>query len=113
MSSEDSSSYVEREQERHRKALYRLVEELRDWSGKEAYDYLSPGFHLPMGSAKKVIPPLAAELRADLIVMGTVARTGISGVIIGNTAETILDQLTCSVLAIKPPGFKTPVKLDE
>ncbi|MFO7686981.1 MAG: universal stress protein [Desulfobacterales bacterium] len=62
--------------------------------------------------AKKVIAPLAAELWADLVVMGTVARTGISGLIIGNTAEAILDQLTCSVLAIKPPGVKTPVKIE-
>lgn len=44
--------------------------------------------------------------------MGTVARTGISGVIIGNTAEAVLEQLQCSVLALKPPGFVTPVKLD-
>jgi nucleotide-binding universal stress UspA family protein len=43
--------------------------------------------------------------------MGTVARTGISGLIIGNTAEAILNQLTCSVPAIKPPGFQTPVTL--
>jgi nucleotide-binding universal stress UspA family protein len=55
---------------------------------------------------------LAANLQADLVVMGTIARTGISGFIIGNTAESILDQLTCSVLAVKPPGFVTPVKPD-
>jgi nucleotide-binding universal stress UspA family protein len=41
--------------------------------------------------------------------MGTVARTGISGFVMGNTAETILSQIDCSVLAIKPPGFETPV----
>jgi len=38
--------------------------------------------------------------------MGTIARTGISGLIIGNTAEAILNQLECSVHAIKPPGFQ-------
>jgi len=31
--------------------------------------------------------------------------------IMGNTAEAILEQLDCSVLAIKPPGFVTPVSL--
>ncbi len=45
--------------------------------------------------------------------MGTIARAGVSGVLIGNTAEAVLDQLMCSVLAIKPVGFKTPVKIDE
>ena len=113
VSSEGLSNYIEREKARHRNEFYRLTEKLREWIGKDAYDYLSPKIHLPEGPAKKVIAPLAAELQADLVVMGTVARTGISGLIIGNTAEAILDQLTCSVLAIKPPGFMTPVKIDE
>ncbi|MFO7604908.1 MAG: universal stress protein [Desulfurivibrionaceae bacterium] len=106
-------NYVEKEKALHRKGLHMLAEELRGWIGKDVYDYLSPVFHLPRGPAKKVIAPLVTELQADLVVMGTVARTGISGLIIGNTAEVILDQLACSVLAIKPPGFKTPVKFDE
>ncbi|ABM21246.1 MAG: universal stress protein [Gammaproteobacteria bacterium] len=46
----------------------------------------------------------------DLIVMGTVGRVGIPGLIIGNTAESILEQAKCSVLAIKPEGFKTPIE---
>jgi nucleotide-binding universal stress UspA family protein len=41
--------------------------------------------------------------------MGTVARTGVRGFIMGNTAETVLEQIDCSVLAIKPQGFVTPV----
>jgi universal stress protein E len=62
-------------------------------------------------SAKRMIAALAAEVQADLVVMGTIPRTGVSGLITGNTAETILSQLSCSVLAIKPPGFTTPVKI--
>jgi nucleotide-binding universal stress UspA family protein len=112
MSPEGLADYVEREHGLHRKKLYRLLENLRGWIGKEAYDYLSPDFHLPKGPAEKLIPSLASQLEADLVVMGTVVRTGISGVFIGNTAEVILDQLRCSVLAIKPPGFQSPVKVD-
>jgi nucleotide-binding universal stress UspA family protein len=66
--------------------------------------------HLVPGHAGEVLPKLADGLRAGLIVMGTVARTGISGLIIGNTAETILQSVHCSVLAVKPEGFVTPVK---
>ncbi len=113
ISTEDIVDHVQNQQWIHKKGLNRLGEALRDRIGTDAYNRLSPIFHLPKGPAKKMIALVAAELRADLVVMGTVARTGISGLIIGNTAETILDQLTCSVLAIKPPGFKTPVKLDE
>ena len=35
--------------------------------------------------------------------------TGIPGFIMGNTAEMILNQIDCSVLAIKPPDFVTPI----
>jgi hypothetical protein len=45
--------------------------------------------------------------------MGTVARTGIAGFVMGNTAEMMLRQLRGSVLAVKPPGFVTPVTLPE
>jgi len=106
------ADYVGKEGSLHSKGLYMLGEELREWIGNEAYNHLSPRFHLPRGPATKMIAPLAAELRADVVVMGTIARTGISGLIIGNTAEAILDQLSCSVLAIKAPGFKTPVKIE-
>lgn len=41
-----------------------------------------------------------------------VARTGIPGFVMGNTADTILKQIDCAVLATKPPGFATPVTLE-
>ncbi|KJS02761.1 MAG: universal stress protein [Desulfobulbaceae bacterium BRH_c16a] len=109
---ESVASHIQKQALMHQKELYRLGEALCSRIGNNAYNKLSPSFHLPKGPAKKVIAPLATELQADLVVMGTVARTGISGLIIGNTAEAILNQLTCSVLAIKPPGFKTPVTVD-
>ena len=55
------------------------------------------------------MPALANEIGAELIVMGTVGRTGIPGFFIGNTAETILNQIDCSVLTVKPHGFVSPV----
>ena len=85
----------------------------KKWTGEEIYESIHPNTHLSKGDARNVIPELAQELHADLVVMGTVARTGIPGLLIGNTAESILDQLDCSVLAVKPPGFVSPVTLDE
>ena len=67
--------------------------------------------HLAKGEAGEVIPRLAREREADLVVMGTVARTGIPGFFMGNTAERILSRVDCSVLAVKPEGFVTPVKI--
>lgn len=48
----------------------------------------------------------------DLIVMGMVGRAGISGFITGNTAERLLPQIPCSLLAVKPAEFKSPVALE-
>jgi nucleotide-binding universal stress UspA family protein len=74
-----------------------------------------PGFraiHLP-GAPEDVIPAFAAEQALDLLVMGTVARTGVAGFFIGNTAERVLRNLPCSVLAVKPDGFVCPVGADD
>lgn len=68
--------------------------------------------HLLKGVAGKVIPKLVQAKGVELIVMGTVCRAGVAGLIIGNTAENVLDQVDCSVLTVKPEGFVSPVSLD-
>ncbi len=69
----------------------------------------TPRLHLPRNLPQKAIINLVDTLDIDLIVMGTVSRTGISGLIIGNAAETILSAVTCGMLTVKPEGFVTPV----
>ena len=97
---------LEEEQAQHRSRLEAALEGYRI---SEPRDHI----HLRKGNAELLVPEVASETGADLIVMGTVGRTGISGYFIGNTAEAILGQIDCSVLAVKPPGFQTPVRLDE
>ena len=101
---------VEIERKSHATGMEALMRKLHKQIGTKSYEYLSPRVHLTKGSARKVIPELVKDLKVDLLVMGTVVRTGIPGFIIGNTAETIFDQLHCSVLAVKPPGFISPVE---
>lgn len=113
LSEEQIAANVARERRERLARLERLTGRLRDWLGAEAYEYLSPRLHLRQGNPRKEIPALARQIEADLVVMGTVARTGIPGFIVGNTAETILNQIDCAVLAIKPPGFATPVTLED
>lgn len=67
--------------------------------------------HVLQGSADDLIPEFAEQQHVDLIVMGTICRTGIPGFFIGNTAEKILHRINCSVLAVKPGDFITPVQL--
>ena len=63
--------------------------------------------------AGHAISDLAKRERMDLVVMGTIARTGVSGALMGNTAEKVLDRIECSVLAVKPDNFVSPVTLPE
>ncbi len=112
LSEEQIAANVNREQRDHQAQLEWLTGRLRDWIGSGAYDYLSPRLYLRQGSARKEIPAQARRINADLVVMGTVARTGLAGFFMGNTAETILNQIDCSVLAVKPTGFVTPVTLE-
>ncbi len=46
---------------------------------------------------------------ADLVVMGTVARAGLAGVLTGNTAENLLPWIPCSIITLKPGAFVCPV----
>ena len=67
--------------------------------------------HVIHGDPGRVIPQFVETTAADLLVLGTIARTGVSGLLMGNTAEQILNRIECSVLAVKPPGFVSPIHL--
>ena len=74
------------------------------------YPDANPRVHMVKGLPEKVIPAFAEKNRVDLVVMGTLARGGVEGLLIGNTAEKILSKIDCSVLALKPKDFKCPIK---
>jgi universal stress protein E len=57
---------------------------------------------LRRGEPEDVIPAFVVAEGIDLLVMGSVARRGIPGFFIGNTAERVLPRLPCSVLVVKP-----------
>ncbi len=67
--------------------------------------------YLLKGDPAVMIPRVANTEKVDLIIMGTACRTGLPGFLIGNTAESILYKVNCSVISLKPYGFKTPVRL--
>lgn len=46
---------------------------------------------------------------AALIVIGTVGRSGIQGMLLGNTVEKVLDTCDCSILTVKPDAFASPI----
>ncbi len=66
--------------------------------------------HVKEGLPEDVLPSVANLIDAELVIIGTVGRQGISAALIGNTAEHVIDKLDCDVLALKPKGFECPIK---
>ncbi|MHB9955317.1 universal stress protein [Vibrio campbellii] len=86
----------------HLEALYAVIEA----SGIEGDSVI----HHLHGSADEEIPKWVKDEEVDVLVMGTIARGGIQGLVIGNTAENVLQSIDCSLVALKPKGFISPVE---
>ena len=71
-------------------------------SFQEQYALSDSQLHIAEGPADVLIPHVASQIKAVVTVLGTVARTGLSGALIGNTAEVVLDALESDVLVLKP-----------
>jgi nucleotide-binding universal stress UspA family protein len=80
-----------------------------DLIGAHDFSRISVETHLQKGFPEMIIPAFVEAMEVDLIVMGTIVKTGIGGWITGNTAEKVLGVASCSVLAIKPPDFASPI----
>ena len=86
----------------HNKHKTRLEQLLKDASAELADEQIN----LIKGDAGRVIEEFVQDNDIQLLVMGTLSRTGVAGVLVGNTAEKILRKVTCSVLTLKPEGFE-------
>ena len=89
-------------QDTHQVEIGRLIEEAG----------IGGRFHVNRlrGRPEKMIPVFVRNRSIDILVMGTVARSGILGYIMGNTAESIMHKLACALLALKPGGFVSPIR---
>ncbi len=67
-------------------------------------------FHVAQGTGWKVIAATARRLGVDLVVMGSVGRHSLPGLLVGNTAERVLHSSVSSVLVVKPDSFASPVQ---
>ncbi len=61
------------------------------------------------GDAGEAIRQVARRLHADIVVAGAVSRSGLGRALIGNTAERLLQSLSCDLLIVKPPEFVSRV----
>jgi universal stress protein E len=56
------------------------------------------------------IAQTARKTHSSIVVMGAISRSGLKRLFIGNTAESLLDQLLCDVLIVKPAHFAARVQ---
>lgn len=108
-STKEIRRYVKSVRDESRAQLKQLIADAQTWLGPDEMKSVEMRSHLVRGRPRIALARQAQKLKADLLVMGTVARTGVPGFFMGNTAESVLEQIRCSVLAVKPPGFVTPI----
>jgi universal stress protein E len=65
-----------------------------------------PIIRVATGQPEEVIWRAVTGERTDLVVMGLVGRSGFQRLWIGNTAERLLPEIPCSLLAVKPEGYE-------
>ncbi|MFC3031244.1 universal stress protein UspE [Pseudoalteromonas fenneropenaei] len=94
------SQYTEAVKKHHQDSTYALAEK---------YGLSKEDCIVKEGLPEDVIPFVAKDNRTELVVIGSVGRTGLSAALIGNTAEHVIDNLDCDVLALKPDGYKSPL----
>jgi universal stress protein E len=90
---EPLGEFVDELRKQHRNAVGDLLRE----AGMEAVDS-----RVEDGDIREVLTALLTELKADLVVMGAVSRSGLQRLALGSTAERVLDFLPCDVLVVKP-----------
>jgi len=101
---DEMDEYVRTAQEEARSGLAKLLE-------NSDGALLPERAHLLKGHPREVLPSFAEQKKFDLVVLGSIGRVGVAGLLIGETAETFIRSVRSSVFAVKPPGFVCPVEL--
>ncbi|MCQ1059319.1 universal stress protein [Photobacterium sp. ZSDE20] len=85
------------------------IERLKSLLAPHQNSVVNTKIEIVEGEAREVLPLYASAKGVDVVILGSLSRTGIAGFLMGNTAESMINQLSCSVLTLKPDSFKSPV----
>ena len=69
--------------------------------------------HLERGAMASVAATFVEAHSIDLIVVGTIPPNAVVGTLIREEVEDLVQRISCSVLAIKPHGFRSPLRLED
>ena len=68
--------------------------------------------HAGVTTPSRAVLEAVDRLHPGLVVLGTISRGGVPGLLVGNTAERLLGMLDCSLVVAKPADFVSPVQRD-
>ncbi len=71
-------------------------------------DIQSDRVHVEAGSTSQLLPACAATINAGVVVMGSISRSRLKRIFVGNTVEKVLENIACDVVVIKPTSFVCP-----
>jgi nucleotide-binding universal stress UspA family protein len=86
----------------------KLAEMMHDWVEQVMVRGARVEWHIEMGSAFAEIRAAVARYGADLIVMGTHGRTGLSHLLLGSVAARVVQHAPCPVLTVKAGKGEAP-----
>jgi len=101
VSTEEIEVLLKNEEREYKKILDVLISEYTNSNIEQC---------LEKGIPKLLIPEYVNSNLIDVVVMGTIGRSGIPGFLIGNTSETVLQGINSSVITLKPADFLSPVR---
>ena len=61
--------------------------------------------HLVNGAPVDALPRFVQEQHTDVLLMGAIARGNLFNLVVGSSAERVLDRLECDVLVLKPESL--------
>lgn len=103
------SRYLRESEAEHAGALRRFENTARSHLATLGFSHVHLRPALRRGPPRKVIAEEVSRQHPDALVLGTLSRAGVPGLLIGNTAEDVLNSVACSIIAVKPPGYESPI----
>jgi nucleotide-binding universal stress UspA family protein len=88
-----------RQGEGYEEELWRMLSRVRPQGSPPEVEH-----RLAEGDAAEEILRIAREEPCDLVVLGTVGRTGLRRLLLGSTAEKVVCRAPCAVLTVKAPA---------
>ncbi|MCA9033600.1 MAG: universal stress protein [Planctomycetaceae bacterium] len=103
---------VEQLEEMRARSIEEATHRVHDQLAQTDFRTLENGVQVKVASGPADVGILNAiqNLNINVVVMASQARGGVSGMVLGNTAETLLSEVSCSLIVIKPDDFKCPLQ---